>query len=93
MGCTCISRIGTTERLLALAAMPRFRFAIDGSRPFADDVDLPSDEAAWREALQLVRDIEGTLRPGERWALAISDESEPVFRIVVETAALRTQRN
>jgi hypothetical protein len=92
MGCTCISRIGTSERPLALPAMPRFRFAIDGSRPFADDIELPSDEVAWQEALQLVRDIEGTLKPGENWGLAISDASGPVFCIRVQTATLRAQR-
>jgi hypothetical protein len=72
--------------------MPTFRFAIDGSRPFADNVEFPWDEVAWREALQLVRDIEGTLKPGENWTLAISDTSGPVFCIRVETAALRAQR-
>jgi hypothetical protein len=71
--------------------MCTFRFAIEGSNPFADDVELPSDEAAWREALLLVRDIEGSLKPGESWTLTISEESEPVFCIRLETAALRAQ--
>jgi hypothetical protein len=74
-------------------AMLTFRFAIDGSKPFADEVKLPSDDAAWREALQLVRDIEGSLKPGESWMLTISEDREPVFRIKVETAALRARKS
>ena len=69
--------------------MRTFRFAIDGSRPFADDVQLPSDEIAWQEALLLVRDIEGSLSPGESWMLTISDSGGSVFRIKIETADLR----
>jgi hypothetical protein len=72
--------------------MSTFRFAIEGSMPFADDVELPSDEAAWREALQLVRDIEGSLRPAESWTLTITEEGELVFCIRVETATLRAGR-
>jgi len=72
--------------------MRTFRFAIEGSKPFADDFELPSDEVAWQEALQLVRDIEGSLRPGESWTLTISDSGEPVFLIKVKTAALRAGR-
>jgi hypothetical protein len=69
--------------------MPTFCFAIEGSRPFADDVRLPSDEAAWQEGLLLVRDVEGTLVPGESWILTISTRGKPVFRIRVETADMR----
>jgi uncharacterized protein DUF6894 len=72
--------------------MQTFRFAIDCSNPFADDVQLPSDDAAWKEALQLVRDIERSLVPGESWTLTVSDRGELVFRIKVETVGLRPGR-
>ncbi len=71
--------------------MQTYRFAIEGSRPFADDIDLPSDDAAWQEALQLVRDIEESLALGESWTLTISS-SGPLSRIKVETADLRMGR-
>jgi hypothetical protein len=70
--------------------MPTFRFNIIGPRPFADDgVDYPSAEAAWMEALRLVRDIEGCLQPGEIWTLEVLEEEAPTFRIEVITEDLR----
>jgi len=53
---------------------------------------LLSDDVARHEALQLLCDIEGSLRPGESWTLTVSDEIGSVFRIKLDTAALRSQR-
>jgi hypothetical protein len=64
--------------------MPMFYFHISGQKPFeSEGVELPSKEAAWQEALQLIRDVEGTMRPGESWILDVSDGTSPVFRISI----------
>jgi hypothetical protein len=66
--------------------MPSYQFRISGSKPFFDaDVQLRSSEAAWEEALRLVRDIEGSLQPGESWTLDVGEEGTTIFRISVTT--------
>jgi hypothetical protein len=66
--------------------MPTYQFRISGSNPFYDaDMQLPSSEAAWEEALRLVRDIEDSLRPGDSWTLNVGEEGMAIFRISVTT--------
>lgn len=70
--------------------MTAYEFRISGSNPFVDtDVQLPSSEVAWEEALRLVRDIEGLLRPGESWTLDVGEEGTAIFRISVTTEQFR----
>jgi hypothetical protein len=55
--------------------MPRYFFNVHNVSPSTDDSgeDLPDDEAAWKEATEyageLFKDIDGTFRPGQEWAL------------------------
>jgi len=71
--------------------MPRFRFEISGTKPFIDPdgMELSSAEVAWEEAVRLVRDIEGSLKPGENWTLDVSEGKGVIFRISVVTVDLR----
>jgi len=70
--------------------MPTYQFRISGSNPFVDtDVQLRSSEVAWEEALRLVRDIEGSLQPGESWTLDVGEEGTAIFRIIVTTEHFR----
>ena len=66
-----------------------FRYTIADTRPFSAELAVPSEEAAWEEALRLVRDIETALRPGETWVLTVDEGESPVFRIRIETTDLR----
>ena len=68
-----------------------YQFHIAGLRPFhdAEGVELPDAETAWGEALRLVRDIEGSLQPGESWSLDVVEDGTTIFRIGLETADLR----
>jgi len=50
--------------------------------------ELPDDEAAWQEAVavagQLFEDIDGQFRPGQDWALEVTDERRnPLYFIRV----------
>jgi hypothetical protein len=73
--------------------MPTYEFRISGSNPFLDtDVQLRSPEVAWEEALRLVRDIEGSLEPGESWTLAVGEDGTASFRISVTTEQFRIQK-
>jgi hypothetical protein len=55
---------------------------------------LPDDEAAWRVATRfagdLVKDVDGALRPGSEWALQVTDgDRKPIFEIQIVTKTLR----
>ena len=72
--------------------MPRYFFDVHQLPPGRDDIgeDLPSDEAAWHEATrfagELFKDIDGKLKPGQDWALDVTDnERTPLFTIRVRT--------
>jgi hypothetical protein len=69
--------------------MPTYQFHIAGLRPFHDaqGMELPDAETAWAEGLRLVRDIEGSLQPGESWSLEVVENGTTIFRINLETAA------
>lgn len=74
--------------------MPIFRFEIEAAKPYADSegIELPSADHAWDEAVRFVRDIEGSLKPGERWRLTVLQDNEPIFRISIATEELRDRR-
>jgi hypothetical protein len=65
--------------------MPRYFFNLDGAKPFLDKegVELPDDEAAWREAKLFARDIESNLRPGEMWYLEVHERDRPIYQLRV----------
>ena len=71
--------------------MPRYYFNIDGVHPFRDEhgEELADDVAAWTEALRLGRDLEGKLRPGQKWQLYVVVDGTPVFVISVASRRLR----
>jgi len=72
--------------------MRTFKFTIADSRLFTDESHLPSDEAAWNEALQLTRDLESSLKLNGDWVLTVSEGDSPIFRISVTAHDLRTKK-
>jgi hypothetical protein len=74
--------------------MPNFRYNISGRHPFHDEVgsNLPSAVNAWNEALRFVRDIEGSLQPGETWTLDVLEEGTPIFQLMLSTKDLQRCR-
>jgi hypothetical protein len=72
--------------------MRTFKFTIADAKFFTDEAQLPSEEAAWHEALRIVRDIETSLKPQESWVLIVSEDEQPIFRISIATEDLRTHR-
>lgn len=74
--------------------MATYYFNIAGPHPFIDEVgsNLPSVDAVWEEALRIVKDIEGSLRPGESWALEVVRDGQPIYRVTILTEDLRGPR-
>jgi hypothetical protein len=72
--------------------MPRYYFNVLNTSPtIIDDVgeELPDKEAAWRQATitagEIFKDIDGRLRPGQEWALEVTDEAQkPLYLIHIE---------
>ena len=60
--------------------MPRYFFNVRGERPSIDEEgeELPDSHAAWNEATrtagEMIRDINGKLKPGQSWELEVTDE-------------------
>jgi hypothetical protein len=75
--------------------MSTYHFHIAAPQPFRDPdgMELSDAEAAWEEALRLVRDIEGSLQPGESWSLDVVEDGATIFRISLGTADLRIGRS
>jgi hypothetical protein len=59
--------------------MARYFFNVHRGNSAADEVgeELATNEAAWQEAMliagDLFKDISGTFRPGEDWAVEVTD--------------------
>ena len=75
--------------------MPRYFFnIIHAERSSVDDEgeELPDGHAAWREATtmagEMIRDIDGKLRPGQGWELEVIDE----FRNPLYVISVRARR-
>ena len=69
--------------------MVEYCFTISNGGVFSDTEDLLDDDAAWRQALQTVRDIETSLHPGGgRWSLEVAREQRPIYRIEVRAQKL-----
>ena len=76
--------------------MPRYFFNIRGVRTTTDEEgeDLPDNETAWREATiiagELFREIDGKLRPGQDWALEVTDERRnPLYMIQISAKQMK----
>jgi hypothetical protein len=67
--------------------MARYFFHIDGGSPHRDEVgeELPDDAAAWRTAMQLARDIESNLQPGQSWHLDVREGRVAVYLVEIKT--------
>ena len=75
--------------------MPRYFFNVLYNRAELDEQgeDLPDAQAAWREATktagQILRDLDGGLRPGQEWRLEVTDENAKrlyVLRVIAEAS-------
>jgi hypothetical protein len=72
--------------------MRTFKFTIADAKFFTGEAPFPTEEAAWQEALRLVRDIETSLKPNESWVLTVIEHDELIFRISIATEDLRAHR-
>lgn len=73
--------------------MPRYFFNVGNMPPSLDTVgeELPDDEAAWVQATtfasDILKDVDGRLRPGQSWALNVTDQSGLcLFQIQISTS-------
>ncbi|TYL96084.1 tRNA 5-methylaminomethyl-2-thiouridine synthase [Bradyrhizobium rifense] len=66
-------------------------FHFEGQQPHTDTTGeaLHDDEAAWREAIRLSRDVEHALRPSDSWTLSVFDGTEPGFVLAMVTRRFR----
>jgi hypothetical protein len=79
--------------------MPRYYFNVLNTDPtIIDDVgeELPDTEAAWRQATttagEIFKDIDGRLRPGQEWALEVTDEARrPLYLIHIEARKMKSE--
>lgn len=70
--------------------MPRYFFNVmhDGLKPDFDGLELPSKNAAWEEATtaagEIIKGLDGALRPGHDWKMEVTDEfANPLWEIRV----------
>jgi hypothetical protein len=79
--------------LTELGGMPRYFFNVFYNRAELDEQgeELPDAQAAWREATktagQILRGLDGRLRPGQEWRMEITDENAKrlyVLRVIAE---------
>jgi hypothetical protein len=68
--------------------MPVFFFNINHTHRDLDEysLELPDNEAAWREATmtagELLKEVDGKFRPGQDWVLEVTDDNQkPVYVI------------
>ena len=66
--------------------MPRYFFDVQLNRDHVG-IDLPNDQAASKEAMQYVREMQDTLAPGDRWRLTVRRDIRIVYRIDLKTTA------
>ena len=76
--------------------MPRYFFNVHNIPPKIDDIgeELPNDEAAWREATvyagEVLKDVDGRIRPGEDWAFEVTDQNQSqLFSIRISTEKMK----
>ena len=70
--------------------MTLYAFHISNGAAFTDSEEFSDDEAACREALRTVRDIESAVHTnGGEWSLEVRREATPIFRIDVTVRRLQ----
>ena len=76
--------------------MPRYYFDVHHLSASIDDLgeELPDNEAAWRQATviagEIFKDIDGRFRPGQNWALEVTDEArKPIYLVVIEARQVK----
>jgi hypothetical protein len=67
--------------------MPKYLFDIEQDDVIhSDSFELPDMNAAWHEATktcgEMIRDLDGSLTPGSRWACTIRDKTGKVLRTI-----------
>jgi hypothetical protein len=76
--------------------MQRFFFVVVDGRNMEvqnDGLELPNREAAWVEATtacgELLRDLDGKLRPGDQWCMKVRDASgADIYLLEFKTRAI-----
>jgi uncharacterized protein DUF6894 len=69
--------------------MTKYLFRISNGGTSSDTEELPNDEAAWRLAVNTVRDIESALSScGGHWSIVVDREDKAIFRIDVRAQRL-----
>jgi hypothetical protein len=81
---------GTLSSFRHFQDMPRYYFNVHNVSPSAGDVgeELPDNESAWRRATVIAGaalfKADGTFRPGQEWALEVTDEArKPIYFIEI----------
>lgn len=71
--------------------MALYHYDISGDCPFHDEegAEHLDDQAAWRDAVRFVRDVEEHLRPNGTWFLTVRESGRTVYTIGVTS---RTHR-
>jgi hypothetical protein len=76
--------------------MPRYFFNVHNVEPSTDDIGevFKDKESAWNEATkiagEIIKDIDGRFRPGQEWALEVTDENrKPLY--VIRISAQQTK--
>ena len=69
--------------------MPRYFFHLDLNNQMPDEIgtELPSDDAAWAQAVEacgaIIADLDGNLAPGRHWRMDVTDaDGDPVFSLM-----------
>ena len=72
--------------------MPKYFFHVHNVEPSKDDIgeELVDDEAAWHSATmfagEVMQDVDGRFRPGQKWSLEVTDEAGmPLYFISIES--------
>jgi hypothetical protein len=76
--------------------MPLYFFSItrDGKpSPIRDGLELADDKAAWEEATttcgEVLRDLDGSLKPGDGWNMQVSNhQGKTVYVLTFDSKAL-----
>ena len=76
--------------------MPRYFFNMHGVRPSLDEEgeELPDNETAWHEAIiiagEMFKDVDDKFRPGQGWALVVSDDQRrPLYSIQISAKQMK----
>ncbi|QOG23422.1 DUF6894 family protein [Bradyrhizobium sp. SEMIA] len=64
--------------------MTQYSFKVSNGELSYETQELPDDEAAWREAVRTVKDVETNLHSGGgSWSLVVTRDGNPLYRIDV----------